>query len=37
MLQLLKRVLENYPENKLEHAITVVDKVRIRRSPLPIE
>ncbi len=37
MLQLLRRVLENYPENKLEHAITVVDKVRIRHCPLPIE
>lgn len=37
MLQLLKRVLENYPENKLEHAITVADRVRIRRCPLPIE
>lgn len=37
MLQLLRRVLDNYPENKLVHAITVVDKVRIRRCPLPIE
>jgi len=37
MLQLLGRVLENYPENKLVQAITVVDRVRIRRCPLPIE
>jgi predicted nuclease of predicted toxin-antitoxin system len=37
MLQLLKRVLDLYPEDKLAHSITVVDKVRIRRCPLPIE
>ncbi len=37
MLQLLKRVLDQYPEDKLTHAVTVVDKVRIRRCPLPIE
>ncbi len=37
MRQLLKRVLERFPENKLLHTITVVDKVRIRRCPLPIE
>ena len=37
MLQLLKRVLDSYPEEKLKHTVTVVDKVRIRRCPLPIE
>lgn len=37
MLSLLKRVLEKHPEQKLLHAITVVDKTRIRRCPLPIE
>lgn len=37
MLQLLKRVLDRYPEDKLNHTITVVDKARIRRCPLPIE
>jgi len=34
MLQLLRRVLENCPEKKLVHVITVVDRVRIRRCPL---
>jgi predicted nuclease of predicted toxin-antitoxin system len=37
MRQLIKRVLELYPENKFLHTITVVDKVRIRHCPLPIE
>jgi predicted nuclease of predicted toxin-antitoxin system len=37
MLDLLKRVLDRYAEDKLTHAITVVDKVRIRRCPLPID
>lgn len=36
MRQLLKRVLELYPENKFLHTITVVDKVRIRHCPLLI-
>ncbi len=37
MLSLLQRVLERQTEEKLEHAITVVDKTRIRRCPLPID
>ena len=37
MLSLLKRVLERQPAEKLLHAITVVDKTRIRRCPLPID
>lgn len=37
MLGLLKRVLDRYPEQKLAHAVTVVDKARIRRCPLPID
>jgi len=37
MIDLLKRVLERYPEERLAHAITVVDKARIRRCPLPVE
>ena len=37
MIQLLKRVLDQSPEDKLIHTVTVVDKTRIRRCPLPIE
>jgi predicted nuclease of predicted toxin-antitoxin system len=37
MLALLKRVLDCFDAVKLSHAITVVDKTRIRRCPLPIE
>jgi predicted nuclease of predicted toxin-antitoxin system len=37
MLRLLQRVLELTSEEKLHHAVTVVDKVRIRRCPLPID
>ncbi len=37
MTGLLKRVLDRYHEERLVHAITVVDRVRIRRCPLPIE
>ncbi|MEK6581536.1 MAG: DUF5615 family PIN-like protein [Nitrospirota bacterium] len=37
MLSLLKRVLDNIKAEKISNSITVVDKVRIRRCPLPIE
>ncbi len=37
MLNLLKRVFDNIREEKLSNSITVVDKSRIRRCPLPIE
>jgi len=37
MLRLLERVLERSPKDKLHHAVTVVDKTRIRRCPWPIE
>jgi predicted nuclease of predicted toxin-antitoxin system len=37
MLRLLERVLARSPEKKRHHAVTIVDKVRIRRCPLPIE
>lgn len=37
MLALLKRVLDRFDAVKLTHAITVVDKTRIRRCPLPID
>lgn len=37
MLGLLQKVLQRFSEEKLAHAITVVDKTRIRRCPLPIE
>ena len=37
MLDLLKRVLVNIKEDKIMSSITVVDKTRIRRCPLPIE
>ena len=37
MLDLLKRVLDHIKEEKLLNSITVVDKTRIRRCPLPIE
>lgn len=37
MLNLLKRVLDRYAEERLQHAVTVVDRTRIRRCPLPID
>ena len=37
MLALLDRVLARAGELALEHSITVVDRKRIRRRPLPIE
>lgn len=37
MLALLKRVLDHIKEEKLFNSITVVDKTRIRCTPLPIE
>lgn len=37
MLTLLQRVLDNVKEEKISNSITVVDKTRIRRCPLPIE
>jgi len=37
MLSLLQRVLDNVKDEKIYNAITVVDKVRIRRCPLPID
>ena len=36
MLALLKRALEHVKEEKLLNSITVVDKTRIRSTPLPI-
>ena len=37
MLALLDRVLAQATEIDIEHAITVVDRQRIRRRPLPID
>jgi len=37
MLDLLKRVLNSVKDEKFFNSIVVVDRVRIRRCPLPIE
>lgn len=37
MLRLVGRVLDSLTEDKIRNSITVVDKSRIRRTPLPIE
>ncbi|MBI5047371.1 MAG: DUF5615 family PIN-like protein [Deltaproteobacteria bacterium] len=37
MLGLIKRVLDRLSENEIKNSIIVVDKTRIRRTPLPID